>query len=156
MAPLKVGDRLPSASFFVGLPPAAKTTEELTAGKRVIIFAVPGAFTPGCSKTHLPGYVADADKLKAKYGATDIYCVANNDSFVMDAWAASANAAGRVTMLADPLNDFLAKSELKVDLPVLGGARYARFAMVVNDGVVEKLNVEPDGKGLTCSLSSAL
>ena len=155
-AALKVGDRLPEATFWTQVPPKTVTTAELFAGKRAILFAVPGAFTPTCSKTHLPGYVADADKLKQRLGVTDIYCVATNDVFVMEAWAAAHNAAGKVTMLADPTGDFMHKIDLKVNLPPLGGDRYARFSMIVDNGVVEKLNVEPDGKGATCSLASSL
>ena len=154
LAPLKVGDSLPAAKFFVGIA-QAKTTEELFANKRVLVLAVPGAFTPTCSK-QLPDYVKDAPKLKAKFNVTDIYCLTRNDSFVNDAWEKASNATGVVTLVSDPFGDFLAKSELKVSIPIFGEDRYARFAAVVDNQKVENLWVEPDGKGASCSLSDSL
>ncbi len=132
-----------------------KTTADLFSKKRVLLLAVPGAFTPTCSK-QLPDYVQDAPRLMKKFDVTHIYCLTRNDSFVNDAWERASNATGVVTMLSDPFGDFLAKSELKVSIPIFGEDRYARFAAVVGDQKVEQLFVEPDGKGATCSLSSNL
>jgi len=120
--------------------------------KKIIIFAVPGAFTPGCSKTHLPGFVRKADELKSK-GVAEVYCVSINDPFVMAAWGKDREADGKVRMLADPTGAFTDALELSVDLPVLGGKRSKRYSMVVEDGVVKELNVEPDNTGLSCSLA---
>jgi len=152
---IEVGQSIPSAELHEGNPgnkvdPAAK----FASGKHVL-FAVPGAFTPGCSKTHLPGYVADFDKLKAK-GVDSIACVAVNDAFVMDAWGQAHGAAGKVAMLADPAGAFTRAVGLDVDAAVLGGLRSKRYAMVIENGTVTHLQVEPDGFGLSCSLAPAI
>jgi peroxiredoxin 5 len=153
---IKVGDSLPAANVFLGVPPVATNVAERFGKGRVIIFGVPGAFTPGCTKTHLPGYVKDAEKLKAKANAQEIVCVAVNDSFVMEAWSAQYDAGKKITVASDVNADFATKTGLAIDLPILGGVRSSRFAMIVNDGKVEFLAEEPDGKGLTCSLSDSL
>jgi 2-Cys peroxiredoxin 5 len=128
--------------------------EEFGSGK-VIIFAVPGAFTPGCSNTHLPGYVNDFDAIKAK-GVDQIACVAVNDAFVMNAWGEAHGANGKIRMLADPLAEFTKALGLDVDAAALGGVRSKRYAMVLEDGKVTQLEVEPGGFGLTCSLSESI
>ncbi|MBN3282788.1 PRDX5 protein, partial [Polyodon spathula] len=132
---------------------------ELFKGKKGILFAVPGAFTPGCTKTHLPGFVSQAVEMKAK-GIEEIACVSVNDVFVMSAWGKEHGAEGKVRMLADPTGAFTQAVDLLLDndhlLEVLGNKRSQRYAMLVQDGVVKKLNVEPDGHGLTCSLSSSM
>ena len=156
MVQLKVGDTIPSATIFVGMPPEAKTTEEIFGQGRTILFAVPGAFTPGCSKTHLPGYVRDAPQLKEKLAADRIVCLAKNDPFVMHAWGQAHSAIDVITMASDPQGELMQKLDLGRDVPMLGGAVYVRFSAVVKDGVVERLHVEPDGKGLSCSLSNEL
>jgi 2-Cys peroxiredoxin 5 len=153
---IKVGDKIPEAEVFVGLPPAATKITSLFQGKKVVLFGVPGAFTPGCSKTHLPGYIEHADALKNKLKVSDIYCIASDNSFVMDAWAQAQKADGKVTMISDPKRSFSSLTGLEVDLPVLGGKVSSRFSMVINNNVVEQLFVEPDGKGLTCSLAPNL
>jgi 2-Cys peroxiredoxin 5 len=153
---IQVGDKLPSANVFLGVPPAPTNFLERFGKGRVLVFGVPGAFTPGCSKTHLPGYVKDAEKIRAKLGVTEIVCIAVNDVFVMDAWSAQHDPKKSVTMVADAAADFAVKSGLKVDLPVLGGVRSSRFALVAEDGVVKHLFEEPDGKGLSCSLSDSI
>ncbi|XP_028158900.1 peroxiredoxin-5, mitochondrial [Ostrinia nubilalis] len=155
MAPVKVGDQLPAADLFEDSPANKVNTCELTAGKKVIVFGVPGAFTPGCSKTHLPGYVQSADKLKAE-GVSEIVCVSVNDPYVMSAWGAQHNTKGKVRMLADPKGAFIKALDLGTDLPPLGGFRSKRFSMVVNDSKIEELNVEPDGTGLSCSLADKI
>jgi peroxiredoxin len=111
-------------------------------GKKVVLFAVPGAFTPTCSKQHLPGFVANADKIKAQ-GVDTIACTSVNDAFVLGAWAASAGADGKVVMLADGSADFAKAIGLELDLSARGlGMRSQRYAMIVEDGVVKALNVE--------------
>ena len=119
-------------------------TNELFSGKRVVVFAVPGAFTPTCSEAHLPGYVALADKIKAK-GVDSIICLSVNDAYVMDAWGKSANAE-EILMVADG-NAFFTKSiGLDMNTSDFGGIRSVRYSMLVEDGEVVKLNVEDPGR----------
>ncbi|MCE9686137.1 MULTISPECIES: peroxiredoxin [Shewanella] len=113
---------------------------ELFAGKKVVLFAVPGAFTPTCSEAHLPGYVVLADEFKAK-GVDIIACVAVNDAFVMKAWGEAQNA-GEIMMLADGDASFTKALGLEMDTAAFGGVRSQRYAMIVEDGVVTQLNVE--------------
>uniref|UniRef100_A0A087ZJU1 Peroxiredoxin-5 n=1 Tax=Anopheles darlingi TaxID=43151 RepID=A0A087ZJU1_ANODA len=155
MVQIKEGDKVPSVDLFEDSPANKVNIADLCAGKKVILFAVPGAFTPGCSKTHLPGYVEKATDLKSS-GATEIVCVSVNDPFVMSAWGKQHNATGKVRMLADPAAVFTKALDLGADLPPLGGLRSKRYSMVVEDGVVKSLNVEPDGTGLSCSLADKI
>ena len=156
MSPVAVGDQVPAVTLFENSPGGKVELGPLCEGKKVIIFGVPGAFTPGCSKTHLPGYVAAADDLKAK-GVNEILCVSVNDPFVMEAWGKDQGADGKVRMLADTCGDLTKALELELDLSaVLGNIRSKRFSMLVEDGKITKLNVEPDGTGLTCSLADKL
>ena len=123
---------------------------DLVKGKRVVLFAVPGAFTPTCSQKHLPGYVAGAADLKKK-GVDEIVCISVNDAFVMDAWGKAQGATGKVRMLADGNGDFTRAVGLELDASGFGmGKRSQRYAMVVKDGKVETLQVEP-GPGLNAS-----
>lgn len=143
---IQVGSNLPEVTF--GLMVDGKMTNphtnDLFAGKKVVLFAVPGAFTPTCSEAHLPGYVALADKLKAK-GVDSIMCVSVNDAFVMSAWGKAQNA-DEILMLADG-NAFFSKSiGLDMNTSDFGGVRSQRYSMLVEDGVVTKLNVEEPGK----------
>jgi peroxiredoxin len=141
---IKVGDKLPEATFKImsAEGPKDATTAELFGGKKVALFAVPGAFTPTCTKQHLPSFVANDMALKNK-GLAAIYCTAVNDVFVLDAWGKSGGAAGKVTMLADGSADFAKKCGLEMDLTARGmGVRSKRYAMVVDNGVVSVLNVE--------------
>ncbi len=141
---ISVGDRLPDATFAVmgGEGPDQKTTADIFGGKKVVLFAVPGAFTPTCSKQHLPGFVENADKIKAK-GIDAIACTAVNDVFVMDAWGKSAGADGKIMMLADGSANFAKKLGLEMDLSERGlGMRSKRYAMIVEDGVVKALEIE--------------
>lgn len=136
--------------------PANKVSlAELSSKGKVVVFAVPGAFTPGCSKTHLPGFVDKAEEIKAA-GVKDIVCLSVNDVFVMSAWGKDHSAAGKVRMLADASGEFTRAVDLGVDLAPLGGYRSKRYSMVIENGVVTKLNVEPDGTGLSCSLADKL
>ncbi|ELU12078.1 hypothetical protein CAPTEDRAFT_147986 [Capitella teleta] len=135
-----------------GTPSDKVSLSDLFKGKKGIVFAVPGAFTPGCSKTHLPGYVEMFDQLKAK-GAEVIACVAVNDPFVMAAWGKAHNAEGKIRMLADPAGEFTKAVDMEIDLSsALGNVRSQRYSLVIEDGKVTHVNAEPDGKGLTCSL----
>jgi len=152
--PIKVGDSLPSVNLFEGTPGNKVGTADLVKGKKVVFFGVPGAFTPGCSKTHLPGYVDQASVIREK-GIADIVCVSVNDPFVMAAWGEANGATGKVRMLADTTAEFTKAIDVALDMtPVLGGIRSKRYAMLVDNGVVKAIDVEPDGTGLTCSLSS--
>ncbi|KAG2489103.1 hypothetical protein HYH03_012329 [Edaphochlamys debaryana] len=130
--------------------PKAVTTAEFFGGRKVVLFGVPGAFTPTCSKDHLPGFVTAAAALKAK-GVDEVACVAVNDAFVMGAWGESVGAGEGVRMLADGSAAFTKAAGLDQDLSEGGmGVRSQRYSMVVEDGVVKVLNVEP-ARGLTCS-----
>ncbi len=143
---IKVGDRLPDANFMTMTAdgPAPMATADVFSGKRVALFAVPGAFTPTCSAKHLPGFVEKADQLKAK-GIDTIACTSVNDVFVMGAWAKDQGADG-VVMLADGNGDFAEGLGLVMDGTAFGmGKRSQRYAMVVNDGVVEHLFVDDAG-----------
>lgn len=152
---IQAGDKLPSVELYENSPTNKVNLSDLTKGKKVVIFAVPGAFTPGCSKTHLPGYVSKADELKQK-GVKEIICISVNDPFVMEAWGKEHKVEGKVRMLADPNATFTKAVDLSTDLPPLGGTRSKRYSMVVEDGVVKSINVEPDGTGLTCSLADKI
>ena len=140
---IKVGDHLPNATFTVMTAdgPKPQTTDEIFKGKKVVLFAVPGAFTPTCHKNHLPGFLANADKIKAK-GIDTIAVTGVNDVFVMDAWK-KASGGDPIDFLADGSGNFAKALGLTVDLTERGlGVRSQRYAMVVDDGVVKTLNVE--------------
>jgi len=151
--PIKVGQSLPSVDLQEGNPGGKVNIADLAKGKKVIIFGVPGAFTPTCSKQHLPGFIADFDKIKAK-GVSEIVCVSVNDAFVMAAWGEQSNAGGKIRMLADPNAEFTKAIDVAMDIPPLGGVRCKRFALLADNGVVKVMDVEPDGTGATCSLSN--
>jgi peroxiredoxin len=141
---IKVGDRLPQATFRIMTAngPAARTTEDLFKGRKVVLVGVPGAFTPTCHRNHLPGFVARADEFKAR-GVDAILVTAVNDVFVMDAWAKASDAAGRVEFLSDGNGDFAKAIGLSMDGSGFGlGIRSQRYSMLVDDGVVQALNVE--------------
>lgn len=152
---IQVGDTMPAAELLEGSPSQKYTTTDLFAGKRVILFGVIGAFTSGCSKVHLSGYVADAAALHDK-GYAEVFCVSVNDAAVMAAWGASQGAEGKVRLLADPQGGLTKALGLDIQVAHLGGLRSKRYAMVVDNGVVTDLQVEPDGFGLTCSLASSV
>jgi peroxiredoxin len=152
---IKVGDTLPAGTLseFVevegngcSVGPNAFKVEDLTRGKKVVIFGLPGAFTPTCSAKHVPSYITNYDKLKAK-GVDDILCVSVNDAFVMGAWARDQNAGGRVRMMADGSADYTKALGLVFDLTAKGmGVRCQRFSMLIDNGVVKTLNIEAPGK----------
>ena len=150
---IKVGDRLPDAKFRVMGPdgPAVKTTDEVFKGKTVVLFAVPGAFTPTCSNNHLPGFLKNADAFKAK-GVDTIAVTGVNDVFVFDAWKKATGAGGKIEFLADGSADFAKALDLSLDGSAGGlGIRSKRYAMLVENGVVKKLNIE-DAPG-KCDIS---
>ena len=141
---IKVGDRLPAATFRVltAEGPKPLSTDDVFKGKKVVLFAVPGAFTPTCHKNHLPGFVNNADAIKAK-GVQTIAVTGVNDQFVMDAWKKASGAEGKVEFLADGNGDFAKAIGLSLDASGNGlGLRSKRYSMIVEDGVVKALNVE--------------
>ncbi len=141
---IRVGDKLPSVTLQIMTEDGVKNinSDDLFAGKKVVLFALPGAFTPTCSAAHLPGYVVQSDALNAK-GVDQIVCLSVNDAFVMDAWGKQNNVEDRVLMVADGSAKFTRAVGLELDRVEDGmGIRSQRYAMVVNDGVVELLNVE--------------
>jgi len=150
---IKVGDKLPAATFRVmtGEGPKPKTTDEVFAGKKVALFAVPGAFTPTCSNLHMPSFLNNIEKFKAK--GADVAVVSVNDPFVMKAWAVQSGGDGKIEFLADGSAEFTKAVGLEFDgaMPVLG-LRSKRYSMLVEDGVVKALNVE-DAPG-KCELTS--
>jgi peroxiredoxin len=152
---LKVGDKLPSGTLYeyievegggCTLGPNAFDIAKETAGKRLAIFGLPGAFTPTCSAQHVPGFVKLADELKAA-GIEQIWCISVNDAFVMGAWGREQQCGGKVRMMADGNGDFARATGLTLDLTARGlGQRSQRYSMLVENGVVRALNVEGPGK----------
>ncbi len=144
---IKVGDKVPAATFMEMQDgkPAPVTSDQLFAGKKVALFALPGAFTPTCSAKHVPGFVQNFDALKAK-GVDTIACVSVNDAFVMGAWGKDQNSGDKVRMLADGNGDFTRAVGLVMDGTKFGmGQRSQRYSMIVDNGVVTSLNVEQPG-----------
>lgn len=143
---IRVGGTLPEVDFSLLVDGEITNpgTNELFAGKRVVMFAVPGAFTPTCSQSHLPGYVALADKFKAK-GIDHIICLSVNDAFVMDAWGKVSNAE-EIIMLADGNAFFTRQIGMDMNTSNFGGVRSLRYSIYVEDGEVKKLNVEDPGR----------
>jgi peroxiredoxin len=151
---IKVGDHVPSATLtqMKGGAPQPIKTDDLFKGKKVVVFGLPGAFTPTCSAKHLPGFIQHSDEIKAK-GVDAIACVSVNDAFVMGAWGENQSAGDKVMMLGDGNGDFTRALGLEMDASRFGmGKRMQRFSMVVDDGVVKQLNVEEPG---SFSVSSA-
>jgi peroxiredoxin len=141
---INVGDKLPQATFRVMTAdgPAAKTTDDLFKSKKIVLFAVPGAFTPTCHKNHLPGFVNKAGEIKAK-GVDAIMVTSTNDVFVLDAWAKASGGAGVIEFLSDGNADFAKAIGLSMDGSGFGmGMRSQRYSMIVEDGTVTALNVE--------------
>lgn len=153
---IKAGDQLPAGKLnealefdeVAGCPlnPKEVDVAEATKGKKIVIFGLPGAYTPTCSAKHVPGYVANFDKLKAK-GVSEVWCMATNDAFVMGAWGRQQKAGGKVRMMGDGSAVFTKALGLELDLNARGmGLRTNRFAMIVDDGVVKHIAVEGPGK----------
>jgi peroxiredoxin len=144
---IKVGDKIPSATLYrLGEKgPEAVKTEDLFSGKKVVLFGLPGAFTPTCSAKHVPGFVQNAAALKAK-GVDTIACMSVNDAFVMGAWAKDQGTAGKVEMLGDGSGELTKKMGIELDLNGRGlGTRCRRFSMLVDNGVIKTLNLEEGG-----------
>ena len=152
---LKVGDKLPAGTLqeFIevegggcSLGPNKFDVEKITAGKKIALFALPGAYTPTCSAKHVPGYVQHFDALKA-VGVDEIWCLSVNDAYVMGAWGRDQHTGGKVRMMADGTADFTKAVGLDTDLSATGmGLRSRRYSMLVVDGVVKSLNIEEKGK----------
>ena len=152
---IKVGDKLPAGSLseFIEVESTGCTVgpnefkiEDLTRGKKVAIFGLPGAFTPTCSAKHVPSYLSNLDKLKAK-GVSEVICMSVNDAFVMGAWAREQKSGGKVRMMGDGSANYTKALGLEFDLTARGlGVRCQRFSMLVDNGVVKLLNIEAPGK----------
>lgn len=144
--------RMPSIAVFENTPGGKLDAAEISSKGKCVFFGVPGAFTPGCSKTHLPGFVSAAASLRAR-GIDDIFCVSVNDAFVMAAWGEAHNAGGKVRMLADTNAELSTALGVAMPIPVLGGVRSKRWAALVVDGEIKVFEVEPEAAptGLTCS-----
>jgi peroxiredoxin len=152
---IAVGEKLPNATLYeffneetegCALGPNAFEVEKIAAGKKIVIFGLPGAFTPTCSAKHVPGYVENCDAIKAK-GVDEIWCVSVNDPFVMGAWGRDQKVGKKVRMLGDGSGEFTKKLGLELDLTARGlGVRSDRYAMIVEDGVVKSLDREAPGK----------
>jgi glutaredoxin/glutathione-dependent peroxiredoxin len=156
--PISVGDRIPDAPLNVVTPagPAQTTSREMFDGKKVVLFSVPGAFTPTCSNQHLPGYLAQHDALKAK-GVATIVCLAVNDVHVMTAWAKANDVGDRIVMIADGNADFARALGIDADSSKFNmGTRARRSSMVVEDGVVKELNLDAPGKFEVSSAEATL
>lgn len=151
---IKVGDRAPDASLGEYIETATDTcavgpttfqVSDLVKGKKIVVFSVPGAFTPTCSEQHLPGFAAKAEEFKAA-GVDEIWCFAVNDAFVMGAWGRSQNVDGKIRLLADGSGDWTRKLGLEFDLSAKGlGVRSKRFSALLDDGVVKFLNIDESG-----------
>ena len=152
---IAVGQKLPNATLYefmdeesegCSLGPNAFEVEKLAAGKKIVLFALPGAFTPTCSAKHVPGYVEHCDAIKAK-GVDEIWCVSVNDPFVMGAWGRDQKVCKKIRMLGDGSAEFTKKLGLELDLTARGfGVRSDRYAMIIEDGVVKSLDREAPGK----------
>ncbi len=155
---IKVGDRLPDSTFMTMGPdgtPKPMKTAEVFGGKKVALFAVPGAYTPTCHKQHMVGFVQNYDELKKK-GFDMVACTAVNDVFVLTAWAKDSKADGKIQMLADGSAEFAKKVGLDIDLSARGlGVRSRRYSMILEDGVVKALNIE-EGPGVDKSGAPAM
>lgn len=157
---IKQGDNLPSGKLrtMTAEGPKELSTDDIFKGKKVVLFSVPGAFTPTCSKQHLPSYLTNYDKIKAQ-GVDTIACMAVNDPFVMDAWGKEKGVGDKILMLADGNAEYTKALGLELDAAKFGlGTRGKRFSMIVNDGKVESLNIDESGYSLssaenTCSIA---
>ena len=150
--PIEVGSKIPDATLFEStefgdacpLPPAKVNVSEAVQGKRIVVFGLPGAFTPTCSSKHVPGYLAELGRLREK-GVDEVWCISVNDGYVMAAWARDQKALGKIRFLGDGSAELTKKLGLDVDIPGMG-PRVKRFSMLLEDGLIKALNVEAPGK----------
>jgi peroxiredoxin len=151
---ITIGEKLPAATLMettefgeaCPLSPKPVNTVEAAKGKRIVLFGLPGAYTPTCSAKHVPGYLANLDELKAR-GIDEIWCVSVNDAYVMAAWGREQKAIGKIRMLGDGSAELATKLGLEADLTKSGmGMRSRRFSLLIEDGVVKQVNVEQSGK----------
>jgi glutaredoxin/glutathione-dependent peroxiredoxin len=152
---IQVGDRLPEATLFeyvevegngCSIGPNTFQVSDLVKGKKIVIFGVPGAFTPTCSAKHVPGYLENYDRFRQK-GIDEIWCISVNDAHVMGAWARDQKVAGKIRMMADANADYTRAIGMDADIPARGwGVRSRRYSMLVDDGVVREVNPEEPGK----------
>lgn len=162
---IAVGQKLPNATLYeffneasegCALGPNAFEVDKLVAGKKIVIFALPGAFTPTCSAQHVPGFVEHFDAFKAK-GVDEIWCISVNDPFVMGAWGRDLNVGKKIRMLGDGSGEFTKKLGMEFDLTARGlGVRSQRYAMIIEDGVVKTLDLEAPGKFEVSDAASVL
>ena len=162
---IAAGQKLPNATLYefideategCALGPNAFEVEKLTAGKKIVIFALPGAFTPTCSAQHVPGYLAQYDALKTK-GVDEIWCISVNDPFVMGAWGRDLKVGKKIRMFGDGSAEFTKKLGMEFDLIARGlGVRSQRYAMIVDNGVVKTLDLEAPGKFEVSDAASVL
>lgn len=155
---IQIGEHIPDTALMqmTGNGPSPIAASELMGTGRVVLFATPGAFTPTCSAQHLPGFMEKHDDLKAK-GVDQIVCMAVNDVFVVDAWSKASQTAGKLTMVADGNGDLARAMGLEMDIRAFGmGERCQRFAMIIQDGVVEDLMVEAPGEFKVSSAEAIL
>lgn len=147
--PIQAGDTIPNVNLYIigdSGGPEAKPAHDLLGGKKVVLFAVPGAFTRTCSAKHLPGFVREADAIRAK-GVDEVACISVNDAAVMKAWGEAHGAPGKVTMLSDGIAEFAQAIGLSTDMSARGyGVRSKRYAMLIDNGVVKSIWVEPSGE----------
>lgn len=163
--PIQVGQALPNATLYeyfeeetggCSIGPNAFQVADLIKGKKIVIFGLPGAYTPTCSAKHVPGYVQHYDKLKAK-GIDEVWCISVNDAFVMGAWAKEGGTKGKVRMFGDGNAEFSKAVDLTLDLTARGmGIRSNRYVMVVDNGIVKSLAVEAPGKFEVSSAEAVL
>ncbi len=155
---ISTGERIPQATFYVMTAdgPAEMSSDEVFAGKKVILFAVPGAYTPTCHMNHLPGFIKHAENLKAK-GVDTVACTAVNDPFVLDNWAKATGAEGRIMFLSDGNGEFARAIGADFDGSGVGlGTRSQRYAMLVEDGVVKSIHLEASPKDVTASSAESM
>lgn len=155
---IKVGDKLPAFTFLTPTADGGRkeiTTDEVFAGMKVVLVAVPGAFTPTCSKSHVPGFIQKFDEIKAK-GVDTIVVTAVNDAYVLGAWREALGAGDKIVFLADGAASFAKEVGLSHDFGASMGTRSKRYAAIVQDGVVKELQVEEKASGTTCSAAPSI
>jgi len=152
LSSLQAGTKLPDIEVYENSPATKVKLTDLFKGKKGILVGVPGAFTPTCSNSHLPGFIKNIDEVRAK-GYDVVACVTVNDAFVTAAWSESLKAEGAVRVFADAGAEFTKAIGMDKDLPPLGGVRSKRYSLLIEDNVVKQVFEEPDGTGATCSLA---